>query len=201
MVRNTTRAFSESPTIRPEGSARMCPVTRSALYSPGFCHLWRLLPQANEEAGPWRTRSLPRTRRLPRERLAALFVNPFRLHIPVRIRAETAVLAGEHLSGFLVAFERPQEPVRGDVGKLAAAGMKVRRAVSGVVPRAVESRHVVDRFERRRRRPIRKSTSPPLRSSTGPCISGARPPSAASTCHRAWLSPAPAPRAESARRN
>src|SRR5580704_8019073 len=32
--------------------------------------------------------------------IGGLFVNSFRLHIPVRIGAETAVLAHEHLAGF-----------------------------------------------------------------------------------------------------
>src|SRR5207237_1032988 len=110
-----------------------------------------------------RTRPLPRSRRLPRERFAislldgcALpglhslrsFLDPFRSHVPVRIRAEAAVLADEHRAGFLVAFERPAEPVRRDIGELAAAGMKDGRGVAGVVAGAVERRHVVDHVER-----------------------------------------------------
>src|SRR6185312_15976715 len=77
----------------------------------------------------------------------ALFIDALRLYIPVRIGAETAVLAGEHLSRLLVAFERPQQPVRRHVGELAAAGMKVRRTVASVVARAIERRHVIDRFK------------------------------------------------------
>ncbi len=77
--------------------------------------------------------------------------DPFRSHVPVRIRAEAAVLAGEHRAGFLVAFERPPEPVRCNIGELAAARMKDGRSVAGVVPGAVESRHMVDHVERRRR--------------------------------------------------
>src|SRR6478735_6494331 len=62
--------------------------------------------------------------RIARERLLFSLLDPFRFHVPVRIRAQAAVFAGEHLAGFLVAFERPHEPVRGDIGELAAAGMK-----------------------------------------------------------------------------
>src|SRR3984957_13703546 len=98
---------------------------------------------------PSRTRRLPRTRKY-REGLG-LFIDSLRLHIPVRIRAETAGISDEHLAGFLVAFERPEEPVRGDVSELTSAGMKIRRAVAAVVPRAVERRHLADRFKRRGR--------------------------------------------------
>src|SRR5580658_9134725 len=119
------RASSKWPTIRPKGADTNVPSNKIDDVQPRSCQLCML-----------------------REGLRALFVDPFRLHIPVRIRAKTAVPADEHLAGFLVAFERPQEPVRRDVGELAAAGMKVRRAVAAVVPRAIERRHVVDRFKR-----------------------------------------------------
>src|SRR5581483_6115976 len=78
-----------------------------------------------------RRRRTPRPRR--QRRKLSLF-DPFRLHVPVRICAEIAILPHEHLPGFLVPFERPQEPVGGDVGKLAAARMKYRRGMAGVVP-------------------------------------------------------------------
>src|SRR5580704_16750844 len=73
-----------------------------------------------------------------------LLLETLRSHVPVRIGAEAAVLADEHLAGFLVALEGPLEPVRGDIGELAAAGMKDRRGVAGVVPGAIKRGQVVN---------------------------------------------------------
>lgn len=77
-------------------------------------------PRSNEEAGLGRRPA----RGNYREGLRASFVDPFRPQIPVRILAKIAVPADEDRAGFLVAFERPQEPVRRDVGELAAAGIE-----------------------------------------------------------------------------
>ena len=80
-------------------------------------------------------------------------LDPLRSHVPVRIGAEAAVLAHEHLAGLLVALEGPTEPVRGDIGELATAGMKDSRGVAGVVPGAVKRGHLVNLVEGRRRMP------------------------------------------------
>ena len=59
-------------------------------------------------------------------------LQPLRRRVPVRVRAEAAVLAHEHLRGLLVALELPSQPVRGDVRELAAARMIDGRRVPGL---------------------------------------------------------------------
>src|SRR5882672_11935891 len=80
-----------------------------------------------------------------------LFLEALAVRLPLGIRAEPALVADEHARGLLVALELPVEPRDGDVRKLAAARMEVRGRVAGVVARAVEDRHVVDRVEVRLR--------------------------------------------------
>src|SRR4051812_7039678 len=51
-------------------------------------------------------------------RLVSSSLEPFRSHIPVRIRTEAAVLAHEHRRRFFVLLECPEKPVGRDVGVL-----------------------------------------------------------------------------------
>src|SRR5690349_19360591 len=61
-----------------------------------------------------------------------------RCDVPVRIRAEAAILADEHRAGLLVALELPCRPAPRDVRELAAARVEKGRAVPRSVARAVE---------------------------------------------------------------
>src|SRR4030095_11156156 len=70
-----------------------------------------------------------------------------RFRHPVRVGAQLAVFAREHLAGFLVSLQLPQCPTRGNVSPLAAAGMIDGRRVTGVLPRAVERGLILDRVE------------------------------------------------------
>ena len=50
----------------------------------------------------------------------------------------------EHRAGLLVALQPPQQPVRADLGELAAVDVRVRGRVSRLLHHAVEQRHLVD---------------------------------------------------------
>src|SRR5436190_16959426 len=62
----------------------------------------------------------------------------FRFRHPVRVGAQLAVFAHEHLAGFLVSLQLPPGPTRGDVSPLAAAGVIDGRRVAGALPCPVE---------------------------------------------------------------
>src|ERR1035438_7686264 len=130
------------------------PIAETGMLSPSFAAVQsasamvRVSPEVCAPVPADQIRAVAPAEKTIHQRVCFMeLLDPLLLDVPLRILAETAVRAQEHLAGLLVALKLPLKQRNGDFAKIAAIGLSVCAAMPDAIFVCAECRHFGDALE------------------------------------------------------